>query len=184
MVIDQFIKDTLTREDSQLKGLITNLNENDIYWQPRSGSNSIGWIIWHMIRVEDMWIQFFSQKQTELWESENWYARFDLPKRGTGFQHTPEQVSDFPNLPINLVLEYGDAVRNNTLAYLQGLQNEDFYATPWADKPNMWWHDFSIINMFNQLLGELYQHLGQIAYISGLKNGFNAVPSEYGTPRS
>jgi hypothetical protein len=184
MIIDQFIKDTLAREHSQLQGLITNLNENDIYWQPGPEANSIGWIVWHMLRVEDMWIQFFSQKQIEVWESGNWHIRFGLQKRETGFQHTPEQVNNFPHLPIELVLEYGEIVRNNTLDYLKHMQYEDFHVTPWSDKPSMWWHDFSILDMLNQLMGELYQHLGQIAYILGLKNGFEAVPPEYGTPRS
>ena len=48
---------------------------------PQPGANPIGWILWHMLRVEDMWFQFFIQRQTEIWEREGWNEKFGLPAR-------------------------------------------------------------------------------------------------------
>ena len=64
---------------------------------------------------------------------------------------------------------------------LQGLGPEDFNATPWSDRPNMWWHDLTVGAMFRQITGELFQHLGQIAYLKGLQRGPGALPPGFAT---
>ena len=70
MLTKKFLKELLSKEDKLLWEIIRELSEDDLYWQPGPESNSIGWIIWHMARVEDMWIQFFSKREMEKWESE------------------------------------------------------------------------------------------------------------------
>ena len=89
----EFLKELFSKEDNLLSEIISNLSEDDLYWQPGSESNSIGWTIWHIARVEDMWIQFFSKREIEKWESEGWHTIFNLPTRQTGFRHTPDQIS-------------------------------------------------------------------------------------------
>ena len=183
MLTKKFLKELLSKEDKLLSEIIRELSEDDLYWQPGPESNSIGWIIWHMARVEDMWIQFFSKREMEKWESENWHSTFNLPTRQTGFKHIPEQLSSFPHIDINTLIEYRKSVRGSTSEFIDKLQEEDFNENPWSDKPDMWWHNFTIINMLQQLLGELYQHIGQIAYIKGLRKGFASVPEDYATPQ-
>ena len=65
MLTKKFLKELLSKEDKLLSEIIRELSEDDLYWQPGPESNSIGWIIWHMARVEDMWIQFFSKREME-----------------------------------------------------------------------------------------------------------------------
>ena len=83
-----------------------------------------------MLRVEDMWVQFFVQQQLELWEREGWHEKFGLPTRDNGFGHTPEQVTNFPALDLATLLQYGDAVRSGTREYLRGLSPQDFDVVP------------------------------------------------------
>ncbi len=134
----------------------------------------MGWTLWHMLRVEDMWVQFFAQHQAEIWERDGWHQKFGLPTRDNGFGHTPEQVAAFPALDRDTLLEYGRAVRASTLEYLRSRSPQDFEAVPRERRP-----EITVAVMFRQLVGELYQHLGQLAYLKGLQRGDGALPSNF-----
>jgi len=73
---------------------VDGLTFQDLEWRAGPQANNINWILWHMLRVEDMWIQFFIQNQPEIWEQEGGTEKFGLPTRDNGFGHTPEQVAE------------------------------------------------------------------------------------------
>jgi uncharacterized damage-inducible protein DinB len=164
MTLNEFITDALDKETGFLMEALDGLSPDELAWQPAPGSNSIGWILWHMVRVEDMWIQFFAQFQTELWESEGWHEKFGLPTRDNGFGHTAEQVNNFRRLDLAEFLRYRSAVRDATLAYLNTRTPEDMATVPRERRPDM-----SLGGMFRQIIGEMYQHVGHIAYLRGLQ---------------
>ena len=124
MELSQFIEDMLNQENGLLQEAVDDLTAEELVWQPGAESNPIGWTLWHMLRVEDMWVQFFAQRQTEIWERDGWHEKFGLPTRDNGFNHTPQQVAEFPALEFGTLLEYGEAVRAGTLEYLRGLSPE------------------------------------------------------------
>ena len=100
----QFIASCLDYEQKWLLEEVTGLTSEQLGWRPTLKTNHIGWIVWHMFRVEDFWIQFFIQAKLELWESNGWYQKLNLPTRDTGFQHSTEQVADFPNIDLDVLL--------------------------------------------------------------------------------
>ena len=177
MILNDFIETALNREQAYLLEAVGDLTPEELAWQPGADANPIGWMLWHTLRVEDMWIQFFVQRQPELWERDGWHQKFGLPTRDNGFGHTPEQVANFPALDLAELLRYGEAVRASTLEYLRGLAPEDFDRVPREQRPNL-----SVGGVLMQLLGEFYQHQGQIAYLKGLKRGAGALPPTYSTP--
>ena len=177
MILNDFIETALNREQAYLLEAVGDLTPEELAWQPGADANPIGWMLWHTIRVEDMWVQFFVQRQPELWERDGWHEKFGLPTRDNGFGHTPEQVANFPALDLAELLRYGEAVRASTLEYLRGLAPEDFDRVPREQRPNL-----SVGGVLLQLLGEFYQHQGQIAYLKGLKRGAGALPPTYSTP--
>ncbi|MCY4555527.1 MAG: DinB family protein [Chloroflexi bacterium] len=164
MTLNEFIVDALDKENGFLIDALDGLGADELAWQPAADANSIGWILWHMVRVEDMWIQFFAQFQTELWETEGWHEKFGLPTRDNGFGHTAEQVNNFPGVDLPEFLRYRASVRQSTLAYLDTLTREDMERVPRERRPEM-----SLGAMFRQIIGEMYQHVGQIAYLRGLQ---------------
>ncbi len=177
MTLNEFIESTLAMEQSLLLEAVQDLTPEELTWQPAPDANPIGWMLWHTIRVEDMWVQFFIQGEPELWEREGWHEKFGLPPRDNGFGHTPEQVSNFPTLDLPELLRYGAAVRNATLDYLRGASPAEFDRVPRERRPNL-----TVGAVLRQLLGEFYQHQGQIAYLKGLKRGAGALPASYATP--
>ena len=164
MTLNEFITDALDKENGFLLEALDGLTPDELAWQPAPDANSIGWMLWHMVRVEDMWIQFFAQFQPELWESDGWHEKFGLPTRDNGFGHTAEQVNNFPRLDLAEFLQYRAAVRQSTLAYLNTLTPDDMATVPRERRPEM-----SLGAMFRQIIGEMYQHVGQIAYLRGLQ---------------
>ena len=36
---------------------IQRLSDNDFFWQPPNGANSIAWLMWHIPEVEDNWVR-------------------------------------------------------------------------------------------------------------------------------
>ena len=164
MTLNEFITDALDKENGFLLEALDGLTPEEAAWQPALDANSIGWTLWHMVRVEDMWIQFFAQFQPELWESEGWHEKFGLPTRDNGFGHTAEQVNNFPQLDLAEFLRYRAAVREATLAYLNTLTPDDMETVPRERRPEM-----SLGAMFRQIIGEMYQHVGHIAYLRGLQ---------------
>ncbi len=164
MTLNEFIVDALDKENGFLMDALDGLGPEELVWQPAADANSIGWILWHMVRVEDMWIQFFAQFQTELWETEGWHEKFGLPTRDNGFGHTAEQVNNFPSVDLDEFLRYRASVRQATLVYLDTLTPDDMERVPRERRPEM-----SLGAMFRQIIGEMYQHVGHIAYLRGLQ---------------
>jgi hypothetical protein len=163
MTLTEFIEDALRREHDLLMEAVHDLTPEELAWRAGPEANPIGWILWHMIRVEDMWLQFFVQGRVEIWEREGWYLKFRLPTRNLGFGHTPEQVSRFPLLDLPELIKYGEAVRGGTLDCLGTLGPEDYDRIPRERRPEM-----SVGAVFRQVVGELFQHQGHISYLKGL----------------
>ena len=163
MTLNEFIEDSFAKEHEFLMEAVQDLTPQELAWRAGPEANSINWILWHMLRVEDMWIQFFINKETEIWERDGWNENFGLPTRDNGFEHTPEQVANFPTLDLQELLKYGESVRAATLEYLRGLDPEDFQEVPRERRPEM-----SVGQIFRQIVGEFYQHQGHISYLKGL----------------
>ena len=163
MQLTDFILEALEREHDALLKEVQDLTPTELAKRIGPEANPIGWMLWHMLRVEDMWIQFFAQKQPELWESQGWAKQLNLPLRDYGFGHTQAQVAAFPTLPLGTLLAYFEAVRASTIAYLKSLPPEAYDVVPRERRPDM-----TIGSMFRQIVNELNQHLGQIAYIRGV----------------
>ena len=176
-MLAKFITDSINKQHEFLVQAVDDLTSEELRWRTTSQANTIQLILWHMFRVEDTWIQFFIQNQTEIWEKKHWTDVFGLPARDNGFGHTTEQVSDFPNLELPKLLAYGEEVRHGSLAYLSNLDSNDFNLVPRERRPNI-----TVADVFRQVIGEFYQHTGQIAYIKGMMRGGDAFPPNYTAP--
>ena len=163
MTLNEFIADAFNMEQEYLMDALGDLTPEEMMWRAGPEANSIGWILWHMTRVEDMWFQFFIQRETEIWARDGWDEKFGLPARDNGFGHTLEQVAEFPAYDMSEMLKYGTEVRTATFKYLKTVTAEQMDVVPREARPEM-----SIGRIFRQVVGEMYQHQGHIAYLKGL----------------
>ena len=163
MTLTQFIEDSFAKEHEFLMDAVHDLTPQELVFRAGPEANNINWLLWHMFRVEDMWIHFFIKKEAEIWERDGWNEKFGLPTRDNGFEHPPQQVANFPTLDLKELLAYGESLRAATLEYLRHLSPEDFEMVPRERRPEM-----SVGQIFRQIVGEFYQHQGHISYIKGL----------------
>ncbi|MFQ5930647.1 MAG: DinB family protein [Acidobacteriota bacterium] len=128
----------------------------------------IGWLVWHLIRVQDANISALAGRE-QAWIAEGWHARFAMPPEpkdyASGHRQTPAQVDAFTVSDSQVLLDYFDFVLECTKAYLSTLSaddldrilNEPQYQTP----PTVGVRLVSVI-------ADNTRHAGQVEYLRGL----------------
>ena len=92
----------------------------------RPGANTIGWLVWHLARVQDHHVSELLGTE-QIWVGGDWPQRFGLTPdpSNTGYGHTEEEVRTVrPDGPA-VLLEYLDEVDARTRALLEGLVPAD-----------------------------------------------------------
>ena len=160
-----FIDEALGFTMTGLQQMMEGMTREDCLWHPAPESNHIGFLLWHMGRVEDNWINRFCRKELEVWTKDLWYERFGMEARGgIGFGFDTEAVNAVPIPEPADLMAYIQAVRDCTLSYLKGLSLDDLGIKP---RPDV--RDMTIGQVFRQVLVHNNQHLAQIDYIKGLR---------------
>jgi uncharacterized damage-inducible protein DinB len=150
-----------------LKRVLHGLTPAELRWQPTLDSNPILWLAWHMARVEDDWMNERVHGGNGLWRRHGWREKLGFETEGSGFGDTPDDVRAMPDVSIDAVMAYYEAVREAVLNVLDGLTEEDFEKEvphPRRKNLNLRW-------VLGHVLVEEAQHLGQIAYVRGMIRG-------------
>ena len=172
METGDFILDMLDRVQKELTNAVDGLTHEELIWRPGPEANSIGFVLWHQVRCEDAVVSGWVQQEPQLWVSEQWCRKLDLPDGpgDDGYGYTAEQVAAFPVPPLTDLLGYGAAVRARTVEYLRS-KGPDRLDDAVQSGPSS--GELSIGQMFSILLCETALHVGQIAYLRGLQRGIN-----------
>lgn len=128
-------------------------------------ANSIGWLLWHLTRVQDDHVaDAFDVEQ--VWTAQNWEQRFELPfKSGaTGYGHTSADVAAVRVSSPELLTGYYDAVHEQTVERLRGLNDRDFERI--VDEA--WEPPVSLGVRLISVISDTLQHAGQAAFIRGV----------------
>lgn len=85
--------DAFSRVREAVHGAAEGRSTEDLAARLDEDANSIGWLLWHLTRVQDDHVAGVTGRE-ELWTADGWRARFDLPAAvdGIGYGHTSEQV--------------------------------------------------------------------------------------------
>lgn len=185
MEMQELIQHGLDNAKRVLDRKLEGLTAAELKWQPRPDANSIGLILFHVIRVEDIIVQRIQDKP-QLWESEKWYQIFGKTAEDSGAHYTAQQVTAFIVPDLKELLAYAVTVRKYTLEYLKQLKPKDF-----DRKVNLPPPPASVITTsgsaisprppVNPVVGselmhlvtELSGHAGEISYIRGLQRGMD-----------
>ncbi len=177
MEIVALIEQTLGDYWQRMEGALEGLSPVELAWRPDAESNSIAFIVWHVARVEDIWIQIFAQGMPDVWTRDGWHEKLGLSQDEAFLGLSVEQLGKFPAITKENLDGFRHAIQNETQAYLKNLDADglDFVPrrTPTPERPaSLARHgSFSIGRMFRQTLAEYNQHLGQVSYIRGIQRG-------------
>ena len=169
MEIQRYIGRELSGLKMAMDRALDGLTQEEICWRPSCGCNSIGLILFHLARSEDSFIQTRLKETPQLWESEKWYEKFDLPLTEEGAHYTVDEVNAFKVPPINDILAYYDAVRAKTKECLKGIKPEELDRN--ITFPNF--GELPVASIFSLIVAHTSQHIGEISYLRGMQRGMD-----------
>ena len=128
-------------------------------------ANHIGWLAWHLLRVQDDHIADVAGSE-QVWTAEGWVVRFGLPfaPSATGYGFSSDQVAATRVPSADLLLGYAAAVQARTAELLRGLSDEDLDRV--VDE--RWDPPVTLGVRLVSVLADDLQHVGQAAYVRGI----------------
>jgi len=134
-------------------------------YRPDSAANSIGWLIWHLARVQDDHIAELAGRE-QAYVADGWADRLGMaPDTGDiGYGHTSEQVGAVALDGPDVVLAYYDSVHDRTLEYIDTINAAelDRIVDYGRDPP------VSAGVRLVSVISDCLQHAGQANYLGGL----------------
>ncbi|MFQ6028342.1 MAG: DinB family protein [Dehalococcoidia bacterium] len=180
MTATQSIMSALESNWRMVDSALDGLDEALLNRRPGSQTNSISWILWHMNRVMDIFIQTRLHGKPQIWIEKGWYREFgmndDPDLRGVGW--TAEQVSEWEAPSREVQLGYYKAVQAGAREVIPALSAEDL-----ADRNNKGVQlgggkvmpppkeRRSVAEALGVMVWDNIAHGGQIAYLRGLYGG-------------
>lgn len=163
----QILTDGYGRVGEVMEETLNGLTESDLDWQPNPDSNSMGWLAWHLTRVQDDHIADLMGEE-QLWISEAWHARFNRPPSpaDVGWGHSSGDVAAFKSPPAEVLVEYHRAVLARTRQYISMLSEGDLDRE--LDEPQFQPLPTVGVRLVSVMSDNL-QHVGQVAYLRGLR---------------
>lgn len=158
--------DGLGRVQDSMATCLKGLGAEQLAHRPSEQANSIGWLAWHLTRVQDHHLSDLAQ-QPQAWIAEGWHARFDKPAdpNDTGFKYSAEQVAAVRPSGSQVLLDYHAAVHTRSVDYLRHLSAPDLDRV--LDEPR--WNPPPTVGVrLVSVVTDCLQHAGQMAYIRGL----------------
>ncbi|MBF4619681.1 DinB family protein [Clavibacter sp. VKM Ac-2542] len=148
-----------------VRGAVDGLDADDLAFRPDPEANPIGWLVWHLARVQDAQVADVAG-QDQTWTTGGWAARFDLPfeESATGYGQSPEDVAALEGVTAELLVGYLDAVQSATRAYLAGLDDAELARVVDED----WTPPVTLGARLVSVLSDDLQHAGQASYLAGL----------------
>jgi uncharacterized damage-inducible protein DinB len=144
--------------------VVAGLSEDDLAWRPAADANPIGWLVWHLLRVQDDHVAGVAGVE-QVWTAQGFVSRFGLPfdARATGYGQTSEEVGRV-RVAADLLVEYAEAVHRRSRDYLSGLSEDDLDRV--VDR--RWDPPVTLGVRLVSVIDDDTQHLGQAAYVRGL----------------
>ena len=157
----------------KLKRALDGLSEDELHWRPTLQSNTIDWMVWHMARVEDNWINGRLRNSETIWDRDGWAVRIFGDETGQdwgGWGQTAEEIRRMPTFDVPVVMEYYTEVRKGTSEYFANEMREEDLA---KEVPHPRYDPITYAWVLGHLLCEEAEHLGQIEYIRGMMRGLD-----------
>lgn len=161
----ELLLDTFGRLPGTVHDVLDGLSAEDLAWRPTPEANSIGWLVWHLTRVQDDHVADAAGHE-QVHTAGGWHERLGLPfpAADTGYGHTPDQVAAVAGVEAAELAAYFDAVHERTAAYLRTLDGDGLdrvVDTRWDPPVTLGVRLVSVAD-------DDAQHVGQAAYVRGL----------------
>jgi hypothetical protein len=162
--VADLLTDAFNRVQEEVHAVCDGLTIEQVTARPGPDANTVGWLIWHLTRVQDDHVAAAAGLE-QVWTSGEWSDYFGLPFEpdATGYGQSPEEVGAVVASP-ELLTGYYDAVHAQTLAYVKGLGDGDLDRV--VDE--RWDPPVTLGVRLTSVISDDLQHIGQAAYVRGM----------------
>lgn len=144
---------------------VKDLTDEQLHYRPLDKGHHIAFALWHMVRTEDMVLNFLLRKKTPVWNEQGWDKKLGMDPQAQGTGMDADQAADVRIANLQDFLAYMDAVAKETDAYLATVKDEELNTV----------NDLAVLGKRSlyELIGgttlvHAAEHLGEIWYIKGL----------------
>jgi len=132
---------------------------------PAPGANTIGWLVWHLSRVQDHHVAEILEVD-QVWVTDSWAGHFGLgpDPSNTGYGHSAAEVAAVRPESGDALLDYLDTVDRRTRSMLVGLTEAELDRV--VDR--RWDPPVTLGVRLVSIADDSLQHVGQAAYVRGL----------------
>lgn len=146
--------------------VVDGLSVEQLAHRPTPEANPIGWLVWHLARVQDDHVAEVAGIE-QVWTAQGYADRFGLPfdESDIGYGHTSEHVGRV-RAEADQLTAYLTAVHEQSVGYLRTLGEGDLDRVVderWDPPVTLGARLVSVVN-------DDTQHVGQAAYVRGLLN--------------
>lgn len=128
-------------------------------------ANSIGWLVWHLTRVQDDHVAGAAGTE-QVWTAQGWVERFGLPfdPADIGYGHCSDDVAAVRVASPEELVGYHDAVHESSARYAAGLVDADLDRVV----DDAWDPPVTLGVRLVSVLSDDLQHAGQAAFVRGI----------------
>ena len=165
MDVQELLADLFGHVRDEVHAAVDGLDAADLVRTVMPGTNSIGWLVWHLTRVQDSHIAE-AWDVDQLWTTGDWAAGVGLAPDpdNSGYGHGPADVASVRPVGTDALLGYFDAVHDRTCQYLAELTAADLDRV--VDE--RWDPPVTLGVRLISIADDDIQHAGQAAYLRGL----------------
>src|SRR5215475_5058355 len=163
MSVSDLLVDGFSRVQGEVHAVLDGLNVEELTFRCDPQANSIGWLIWHLSRVQDDHIADAAGLD-QVW-LEGWQQRAELPFAATeiGYGQEPDAV-DAVRLRADFLAGYYDATHAQTISFVSGLRDADLAAIV----DSRWDPPVTLGVRLVSVISDDLQHAGQAAFVRGI----------------
>jgi hypothetical protein len=157
--------DAFSRVRESVHDVLDGLAPDDLLLRVDSAANPIGWLVWHLTRVEDDHVATAADFE-QVWTSQGFAERFGLPYdvKAHGYAQSKDEVGAFDVTSTDLLVSYLDAVHAQTIGFVETLTDADLERV--VDK--RWDPPVTLGVRLVSVIADALQHAGQASYVRGL----------------
>ena len=170
MLTNEILTEAYERINQLVHQAADGTDASALSYRPEPGSNSIGWLVWHLTRIQDDHISHIADT-LQVWADRSWVGRtgIDRGPADLGQGDEPEDVAAIqPDSPDGL-LSYHDEVMSRTFRYLATVDEDELNRVVDTSYTPPVTAGVRLVSVLSDNL----QHAGQARYLRGMADRLN-----------
>ena len=165
MELNELLVELFGRINENVHEAVDGLDADALHTSPEQGTNSIGWLVWHLTRVQDDHIADILDAE-QVWASGDWAQRFGVAADpgNTGYGHSQEEVAAIRPESAKALVEYYEAVAARTRGLLEYASTADLDRVVDVN----WDPPVTLGVRLVSIADDNIQHSGQACYARGI----------------